>query len=73
MSEAARATHGRPQDTLWPHLQPTARQDAAKPLSSHLALGDGRINPFHTSYSNGEWGEGYVCDCAKAIEPPALP
>ena len=26
------------------------KQDSAKPPTSHLALGDSRINPFHTSY-----------------------
>lgn len=35
---------------LWPSLQTTGKQASAKPPSSHLALGDGRINPFVTSY-----------------------
>lgn len=28
------------------------RQDSAKPPQSHLALGDGRIAPFQTSYKS---------------------
>eukprot|EP00891_Asterochloris_glomerata_P006723 jgi/Astpho2/6723/fgenesh1_pg.00102_%23_12_t len=35
---------------LWASLQTKGKQDSAKPPTSHLALGDSRINPFHTSY-----------------------
>ncbi|KAK9808647.1 hypothetical protein WJX72_001201 [[Myrmecia] bisecta] len=37
---------------LWPSLQSTGKQESAKPPSSHLALGDGRINPFVSSYKS---------------------
>lgn len=40
--------------TLWPSQQAKARQDSSKPPSSQLALGDGRIDPFVTSYSTGD-------------------
>lgn len=37
--------------TAQPVLSTAAgKQDSAKPPTSHLALGDSRINPFHTSY-----------------------
>ncbi|KAK9825225.1 hypothetical protein WJX74_001407 [Apatococcus lobatus] len=36
---------------LWPNLQNTGKQETAKPPSSNLTLGDSRINPFITSYS----------------------
>jgi hypothetical protein len=35
---------------LWPLLQDKAIQDTAKPPRSNIALGDGRIDPFKTSY-----------------------
>ncbi|GBF88223.1 flagellar associated protein [Raphidocelis subcapitata] len=38
-------------ENLWPCLQTRAVQDSFKPPSSNIALGDGRINPFVTSYS----------------------
>jgi hypothetical protein len=34
-------------------MPPCPPQDSAKPPSSNIALGDGRINPFVTSYSTG--------------------
>ena len=47
-------------DTLWPSQQARARQESCKPPSSNIALGDGRIDPFVTSYSRGAlclfWG-----------------
>jgi len=41
-------------ENLWPSLQTRALQDSSKPPTSNIALGDGRINPFVTSYSTGE-------------------
>ncbi|KAI8469618.1 MAG: flagellar associated protein [Monoraphidium minutum] len=38
-------------DNLWPSMQTRAKQDSSKPPCSNIALGDGRINPFTTSYS----------------------
>lgn len=39
-------------DNLWPCLQTKAVQDSSKPPSSNIALGDGRVTPFVTSYSS---------------------
>ncbi len=38
-------------DNLWPGLQNKAKQDTCKPPTSNIALGDERVSPFNTSYT----------------------
>ncbi|KAG1676538.1 hypothetical protein FOA52_000081 [Chlamydomonas sp. UWO 241] len=39
-------------DNLWAHLQTTAVQESFKPPVSNIALGDSRIDPFKSAYSD---------------------
>lgn len=39
-------------DNLWPQLQKTAVQESFKPPVSNIALGDSRIDPFKSAYSD---------------------
>lgn len=39
-------------EVLWPSLLTEARQESVKPRQSNISFGDGRIDPFKTSYAH---------------------